>query len=290
MPIVPPCTTLGRQCRELRATLRIAELMEDGPPFHDAIGTWLMGHTERISFGRPYVAGDRLLVDATIHVPCKYLEPELDGRGGQRAGEGASAQCLAHGFRGPVPDPAEPRHREPLQHVAEQFTVIQNRRVQRLTLPRAQRSRVLPTLDAPNPCAGAPCRTADHQTGAACCRDLVIDVVLPQDATYQEALLRTRTPPYLCKVSRAEDGVVECEVISACGYLGEDGVDCSLHGRTRPDGSPAKPSVCTEWPDLEPGDTGHPGCRLIGSRAWCAGSRRTATRRLPTHDARIPAS
>jgi hypothetical protein len=38
----------------------------------------------------------------------------------------------------------------------------------------------------------------------------------------------------------------------------EDGVNCGLHGRKRPDGRPAKPDLCSEWP--EKGDLMHPGC------------------------------
>jgi hypothetical protein len=47
-------------------------------------------------------------------------------------------------------------------------------------------------------------------------------------------------------------------MISACGYLDEDGLNCRLHGRLRPDGRPAKPDLCSEWPD--DGKGLHPGC------------------------------
>jgi hypothetical protein len=114
-----------------------------------------------------------------------------------------------------------------------------------------------------NPCAGAPCRTADNTQGAACCRDLTLDVVLPAYEMHAEALLETRKAPYLCKVTRVSEDMVECEVISACGYLEADAVSCALHDRLRPDGSPAKPFVCREWPDLDDGDDAHPGCRLV---------------------------
>jgi hypothetical protein len=53
------------------------------------------------------------------------------------------------------------------------------------------------------------------------------------------------------------------EMISACGYLAEDGVACSLHGRLRADGRPAKPDLCTEWPPKNRGL--HPGC-VFGPR------------------------
>ena len=77
------------------------------------------------------------------------------------------------------------------------------------------------------------------------------------------ALLRARRSPYVCKVERADADVIECEVISACGYLTADGINCVLHDRRRPDGRPAKPRVCSRWPDLGPDDVGHPGCVLL---------------------------
>ena len=51
---------------------------------------------------------------------------------------------------------------------------------------------------------------------------------------------------------------IEAEVISACGYLDDDGIGCSLHGRTRADGRPAKPDLCSDWPPKNKGL--HPGC------------------------------
>jgi hypothetical protein len=131
----------------------------------------------------------------------------------------------------------------------------------------AARTRALPVIHhGGNPCHGAPCRTADNARGAACCRDLTLEVVAPayeRRADYLEALLRARRSPYLCKTERASVDILECEIISACGYLEGDGISCALHGRLRPDGKPAKPFVCSDWPDLGPGDEGHPGCRLI---------------------------
>ncbi len=77
MPSPPPCTRLGRQCRELDVTLRIANLTEDSATLQDAAATWLLGHTEHVTFGRPYVTDNELLVEATVHVPCKHLK--VDG-------------------------------------------------------------------------------------------------------------------------------------------------------------------------------------------------------------------
>ena len=78
-----------------------------------------------------------------------------------------------------------------------------------------------------------------------------------------EALVRSRRSPYLCKIERGGDFSLDVEMISACGYLEEDGVACSLHGRARPDGRPAKPDLCTEWPPKNRGL--HPGC-VFGPR------------------------
>ena len=69
--------------------------------------------------------------------------------------------------------------------------------------------------------------------------------------------MRSRRSPYLCKIERAGDISLEVEMISACGYLGADGVACTLHGRHRADGRTAKPDLCFEWPPKNRGL--HPG-------------------------------
>jgi hypothetical protein len=253
MTAFPTCSSLGLQCRELEVTLRIAELDEDDAVFHDAIATWLLGHNERISFGRPYVRDRRLLVDAIIHVGCKYLKVEYR----------QAARCTAHGFSGPLPA-ASTLRRPVLQHGPGEFTLVQDREVQLVKLrsrPSPQRS--LPTLPLENPCAGAPCRTADHRRGAACCRDLTVELVIEEDAGETQALLRSRQSPYLCKVQLGSEDILECEIISACGYLATDDLSCTLHGSTRPDGAAAKPSVCSDWPDQDADTAYHPGCRLV---------------------------
>jgi hypothetical protein len=242
-------------------TLRVADLDEDDPPFRDAMGTWLLGHTERISFGTPFREGGQILVDAVIRVGCKYLDDGSSGAAGQR---GSQSRCAAHGFAGHLPPPAE--HTRPvLRQADDHFTVMQGERVRSVELPRPAH-RGLPVIHhGANPCATARCRTADNTVGAACCRDLTLDVVVPLGDEESEALLRSRRSPYLCKVKRANETIVECEVISACGYLEADGVHCGLHGRVRPDGKPAKPGVCSDWPDFDEGDwTGHPGCVFLG--------------------------
>jgi hypothetical protein len=85
---------------------------------------------------------------------------------------------------------------------------------------------------------------------------------LPESQVETEALVRSRRAPYFCKVTRTDHDIVECEVISACGYL-DDALQCSLHGLLRGNGAPAKPSICSDWPDTGPDNTYHPGCRLI---------------------------
>ena len=109
-----------------------------------------------------------------------------------------------------------------------------------------------------NPCATAPCRTADNTRKAACCRDLQVEIMCTRAQRRLEALVRSRRSPYLCKIERGGDYSLEVEMISACGYLEADGVSCSLHGRHRPDGRTAKPDLCFEWPPKNRGL--HPGC------------------------------
>ncbi len=255
MPYPPPCKSLGRHCRELDLTVRIADLADDNQTLQDAAATWLLGHTERITFGPPYVDGDELLVDATVHVPCKHLQRNGDDR----------AACDVYGYRGPTPKTTQGnKAKTRFDRGGERYLVFFKRRNRVLPLPlkRAAR-RALPVTSNSNPCASAQCRTADNKRGAACCRDLTLDVVLTKAETTMMALLRSRKSPYLCKVTRENDTTVECEVISACGYLGADHVSCVLHDRLLPNGRAAKPSICYEWPDLGPDDAGHPGCVFL---------------------------
>ncbi len=114
-----------------------------------------------------------------------------------------------------------------------------------------------------NPCATAACRTSDNRQGAACCRDLQVEIMCTRSEAKLEALLRSRTSPYLCKVTRTGDFTVDAEVLSACGYLGDDSVSCSLHGRHRPNGRPAKPGLCFKWPPKR--EVLHFGC-VLGPR------------------------
>lgn len=262
MPKPPPCTRLGRHCRELTVTLRIADIEDDTQSLQDAAATWLLGHTTRITMGRPYVDGIELLVDATVHVPCKYLKEVGPATAN---GKRPRVRCTAHGFRGPMPATTQlkPERIPPVQRGAGKYKLVYKgrQRVMPLPLKRAAR-RALPVMQNDNPCLGAPCRTGDNKRGAACCRDLTLEMVIPESATRTMALLKARKSPYLCKVEREGPDAVEAEVISACTYLEEDGITCALHDRVLPNGRLAKPSICMEWPDLEPDDEGHPGCRL----------------------------
>ena len=99
MPQAPPCHSLGAQCRSLRVTLRIGEL-EEGPESLDHEATWLLGHTEHITFLELWEGEGDLYVEAVLHVPCRYLHQ--DGR---------LATCRAHGFEGPAPRCGNPRRR-----------------------------------------------------------------------------------------------------------------------------------------------------------------------------------
>ena len=156
------------------------------------------------------------------------------------------------------------RAEQPRRLGGQRFRVVDAKRmVTRSLAPRARPAHALPVLDAANPCATAPCRTADNKRGAACCRDLQVEIMCTKGERRLEALVRSRRSPYLCKVERAGDFSLEVEMISACGYLEDDGVACSLHGRLRADGRPAKPDLCTEWPPKNRGL--HPGC-VFGPR------------------------
>ena len=242
MPTPPPCKSLGRQCRYLDVTLRIGKL-EEGPESLDHEATWLLGHTDAIDFGRLHVRRGELLVDARLHVPCKHFK---EGEGG--------ARCQAHGFRGRPP--ARPRRPDqPRQLGGNRFRLVDQRRLVARSAVDVKAG--LPVLGT-NPCLGAPCRTADHTRAAACCRDLQVEIMCTREETRLEALVRARQSPYLCKTDRDEEDSIESEMISACGYLGLDGVACTLHGRRREDGRPAKPDLCSTWP--EGGDLFHPGC------------------------------
>ena len=246
MPSIPPCRAIGSHCHELPVTLRIGGLDESEDSL-DHESTWLLGHTDRISFGHPRTQGKDLVVDAVLHVRCRYLKP------GDTTG---SARCGAHGHIGAMPELSRGTNL-PRRRGQDRFQVIAGRQQVTLDLPFPPRTLPVVEPEEVNPCSIAPCSTADHRRGSACCRDLQIEVLCSRDDTL-EALVRSRQSPYLCKVSRETPDAIDAEMISACGYLDDAGENCTLHGRLRPDGRPAKPDLCSEWPPQGKGL--HPGC------------------------------
>lgn len=242
----PPCRQLGRQCHALSVTLRVsADLVDPSAGDHEA--TWLLGHTQRISFHELWRNREDLFARATLHIPCRYLSQTPSG-----------ARCTAWGYQGVVP--ASRPAPQPRQVGPDRFRVVERGRlVERELRPPPQPKRGLTVLNS-NPCAAAHCRTSDNRVGAACCRDLQIEIMCDETWSRQELLIRSRKPPYLCKIERERPDSLEVEVISACGYLGSDGVACLLHGRRRPDGRHAKPDLCRRWPKPTKDETLHPGC------------------------------
>lgn len=244
----PACRAMGAHCRGLRVVLRVATL-DDGPSSADHESTWLLGHTERVTFLSDLWEDDGdLYVAAQLHVPCRYLnEATPDG----------AARCTAYGYTG-APPVAKPERAE-RRLGKDRFRIVDGGHLVGRTLPaQPPPARSLPIAQSVNPCAGAACRTADNRRGAACCRDLQIELMCTRRERRLEALIRARRSPLLCKITRESPFSLGAELISACGFLLEDGISCALHGRTRSDGRPAKPDLCSQWP--EGGETMHPGC------------------------------
>jgi len=208
----------------------------------------LLGHTETMTFGRLWRHKGDLFAEAVLHVPCKFLELE-----------NGSARCAAHGFQGPTPA-SRRRPEQPRRLGGHRFRLVERGgMVERELPPPPTPKRSLAVLND-NPCATARCRTNDHRRGAACCRDLGLEIMCDVSWREQELLVRSRKPPYLCKVARDSEESLEAEIISACGYLDDDRVSCTLHGRKRPDGREAKPDLCRRWPKPTQDETLHPGC------------------------------
>ena len=233
--------------------LRIGSL-EEGVTSLDHEATWLLGHTERITFGDVWTGDGELYVDAVLHVPCRHLKGSADGR----------SRCAAHGFEGRMP--RSPKVAEqPRQLGRDRFRVVDRMKLSNRHLPTpAPRSLPVLSVASTNPCEGAPCQTSDHKPGAACCRDLQVEIMCTRKQLFLEALIRHRKSPYLCKVGREGDFSIDVEMISACGFIETGGVACTLHGRNRSDGRTAKPDLCFEWP---PKDKGlHPGCVFQGRK------------------------
>lgn len=245
-PPPPPCRALGPHCRRLKVVLRVSNDLES-PTEGDHEATWLLGHTERITFGRLWRHRDDLFADATLHVPCKHLQEA-----------GSMATCRAHGFMGPRPGDTARRQQRRLG--ADRFELVERGRLVTRTIPPPRASSRSLSVLSHNPCAEAPCQTSDHRRGAACCRDLQIEIMCHRSWRAQELLIRARKSPFLCKVTRSSDEAVDAEMISACSYLGDDGVACTLHGRYRADGRKAKPDLCHRWPKPSKDETLHVGC------------------------------
>src|SRR3954471_16408863 len=98
MTTPPPCRSLGSQCRGVPVTLRVGAL-EEGTHSLDHEATWLIGHTQRITFYDLWDDGEELYADAMLHVPCRYLRTN-----------GGEAHCAVYGYKGPTP--RGPRHLE----------------------------------------------------------------------------------------------------------------------------------------------------------------------------------
>lgn len=248
-PAPPPCAALGSQCRALPVTILIASYTKPGEVL-DPEATWLLGHTETLAFRNLRQEGKDLLVDATMRVRCRHLKRDPSLPPGE-------VRCAAHGYTGTVPE--DPWPAQPRRLGGDRFRIVVGD-VQddvELSLPPRQLP-VIPAEDDINPCSLAPCTTADHRRGSACCRDMQLEIRCPEDSSTLELLLRNRQSPYFCKVSRERPGWIEGELINTCDYLDEERLNCTLHGRSRPDGRPAKPDLCTEWPD--DGKGLHPGC------------------------------
>ena len=252
MSAPPGCESLGRQCQALDVLLRIGSL-EEGATSLDHEATWLLGHTERVTFGEVWTGEGELYVDAVLHVPCRHLKSSGDGR----------ARCAAHGFAGRIPKvPGRPE--QPRQLGRDRFRVVDRMKLVNRQFPPPPRSLPVLGTTSANPCEGAPCETSDHKRGAACCRDLQIEIMCTRKQLLLEALVRHRKSPYLGKVGREGDFSIDAEIISACGFIEEGGVACTLHGRSRADGRTAKPDLCFEWPPKGKGL--HPGCVFTGSK------------------------
>ena len=247
----PPCSSLGRQCQELSVTLRVGAL-DEGMESLDHEATWLLGHTDRISFSSIHPDAKSLLVDAVLHVRCRHL------KGGPESGSG---RCAALGHTGPMPQRSRGAT-QPRRLGGDRFRVVERQQLSDMALPFPVRQRQLSVLDGINPCSIAPCSTADHTRGSACCRDLQVEILCRHDESELEALIRSRQSPYLCKINRENASSIDAEMISACGYLDDPGLNCTLHDRIRPDGRTAKPDLCSDWPNKGKGL--HPGCIFTG--------------------------
>ena len=243
----------GRPVPEPPVTLRVGEL-EEGPESLDHEATWLLGPHPARSPSRAVGGRGRPVRGRRAPRSCRYLHQDGD-----------SARCAAHGFTGPRhAAPAKPQPARSSAATASWWWRTGGTTVRRFPPP----PRSLPVLDAVrNPCATAACRTADNTRKAACCRDLQVEIMCTRAQQRLEALVRSRRSPYLCKIERAGDYSLEVEMISACGYLDDDGVGCSLHGRHRPDGRTGQARSLLRMAPQEPGAASRLCLRPAGGSA-----------------------
>ena len=235
----PPCRSLGSQCRGIPVILRVGALEEGTPPWimRPPGSSGIPSTSPSMTSGRTRGSYTWTQCSTFLAATCKPTEtapaaPPTGSRGPTPRGPAKPEQPrrwagTVRGGGEPADDGPAPSRRQPAAF------------------------RSWPA----NPCALAACRTADNPRGAACCRDLQIEIMCTKRQRRLEALVRSRRSPYLCKVERAGDFSIEAEIISACGYLDDDGIGCTLHGRRRADGRPAKPDLCSEWPQKK-----HRGC------------------------------
>ena len=126
-PVTPtdlPCRKLGSQCRALRVTLRVGSL-EEGDTSLDHEATWLLGHTERITFGDLWWGEGDLYVEAVLHVPCRHLRSD-----------GGTEECRLFGYRGVARRPPR-RLPQPRRLGGNRFQMVESKRVVIRSLPAA---------------------------------------------------------------------------------------------------------------------------------------------------------
>src|SRR4051812_19394211 len=126
-PAAPPCHALGSQCRGVPVILRVGAL-EEGNTSLDHESTWLIGHTQHITFYDIWEDEGELYVDAMLHVPCRYLHRH-----------GVTARCSAYGFSGLTPRGPR-REVQPRRTGQDRFVIVENRRKAVRRLPPPVRS------------------------------------------------------------------------------------------------------------------------------------------------------
>src|SRR5918994_5338600 len=131
-----PCRKLGSQCRALRVTLRVGSL-EEGDTSLDHEATWLLGHTQHITFGDLWWGEGDLYVEAILHVPCRHLRTR-----------GGTDECRLFGYQSAARRPP-PRPPQPRQLGGERFQLVESKRVATRSLrPAPALPRALPVLES----------------------------------------------------------------------------------------------------------------------------------------------